>query len=454
MGTITGRIVDVDNGWNWEASYALTKHGVWRAVDNYAWEWTLVMNTGVGGGFFAGKDLTFLRLKCASSAGRVYVLGVARKALGSTDGTYYLFRTTDNGNSWVYREIATDENIYRKYIAQPYSDIIDNFTARSRVPPEWWTPKHRDVLPLNGSIVAGAYSCTKLNGSDWIQVHYDNNGLHNCAFEPGNCPDDCGHGYVHRNTGGSEVADIYHVYVRGASEACPQELKDFLTESFEVTEEEITFGEYPLEYDVDEARYLGFALRANPDHDAWEVYRYQLVWELVSEEPIAPAALDYGKHNDSIVYVGLETQVWRSTDSGDNWNVYIEDRGAYDIECHKAQDTADEDITFWSHDGRLFRSNGTVLTTHLLDESPLRQPFRIASDPVNGYPIYTLRSLGGDVHALYKINSGGGSEAIVAYMISGRTVRFLLGSTGGEGRRLFYIDLQSSPENTISGKGG
>lgn len=125
---------------------------------------------------------------------------------------------------------------------------------------------------------------------------------------------------------------------------------------------------------------------------------------------VAPKGFDIGKHNHMIVYVGTEDKIFKSTDGGAHFVEHIASDGANDIECHLAQSLADEEITFWSATtGELIRTVGGVVAGvygGVLDVTPQPTPFRIASDPINGFPIWVLEHQGSDVYKLRKSVDG------------------------------------------------
>ncbi|MBU2177438.1 MAG: hypothetical protein KJ556_20290, partial [Gammaproteobacteria bacterium] len=116
---------------------------------------------------------------------------------------------------------------------------------------------------------------------------------------------------------------------------------------------------------------------------------------------IVPKAMDVGRHNSSVVYVSANDKILRTSNGGITWEDYITDHGANDIECHQAQWSADEDITYWADDGHLYRaSDGDYGSGLYLELSPVNTPYRISSDPVDGWPIYALPysdTLGGNL---------------------------------------------------------
>ena len=125
---------------------------------------------------------------------------------------------------------------------------------------------------------------------------------------------------------------------------------------------------------------------------------------------VAPTAFDIGKHNPFIVYVGSNDTIYKSIDGGAHFVEHITSDGAMDIECHLAQSASDAEITFWSATtGELIRTVGGVVTGvygGVLDVVPIDIPFRIASDPVNGFPIWVLEHQGSYVYKLRKSNDG------------------------------------------------
>jgi hypothetical protein len=157
---------------------------------------------------------------------------------------------------------------------------------------------------------------------------------------------------------------------------------------------------------------------------------------------IAPAAIDMGKHNYSVVYVGTDDKIYKSIDGGAHWELFTEDYGAFDIECHMAQSVDDLDITFFSHNGYLFRTNNgaieSVFGGGVGDVEPSRVPYRISSDPIIGFPIFLLECQGGDTFNVIKSDDGVTWTDLVEDVIGARGIkcyRYIADNT----RRILYM---------------
>jgi hypothetical protein len=121
------------------------------------------------------------------------------------------------------------------------------------------------------------------------------------------------------------------------------------------------------------------------------------------------SAIDCGRHTPTVVYVGSTTRIYKSIDGGQHFVEHITTDGAYDIECHIAQPTADAEITFINTAGELIRTIGGVVGGvygGIIDVSPIAMHLRIASDPVNGFPLWVLEHQGGEVYKLRKSVDG------------------------------------------------
>lgn len=130
--------------------------------------------------------------------------------------------------------------------------------------------------------------------------------------------------------------------------------------------------------------------------------------DIYSSELVYPA-MDVGKHDYKVVYISSDNRIYMSPDSGQHFEVYYDSLGAYDIECHIAQDEADAEITFIGSDGHLYRTADSIVGGvygGVEDVVPIKIPIRVASDPVNAYPIWILEHQGYDVFKLRKSVDG------------------------------------------------
>jgi hypothetical protein len=180
-------------------------------------------------------------------------------------------------------------------------------------------------------------------------------------------------------------------------------------------------------------------ITANPDTGGTMVAYSWVFWHAPSIN--APSAMDVGKHNASIVYVGTKDAIIKSIDGAESFAEYIPEIEAYDIECYRGQDPLDGNLKIWTDDGKMYWTWRTVLNLVRYQEiAGNKVHLRIASQPVSARPTWLLAGTASEVfdlikgHMPYSVNH----ETKASDIPHARSLVFTRGDTT-DSYRLFYL---------------
>lgn len=400
MSTLSGlAIIDQDvDPLNNNVAYILTKEELWMTsnLQSNPPTWTKVLtNTSFSANM---TDVAFSRVRCRST--RTYVLG---KAINSTSETWYAvcFYST-NGTDWNY-----------SWVVEDIPEGSAPFHLEEDVP--WQNPvrddPNRGLTVIHNGVMCGGVMWGKRTSIIWpgVEIRYGTSKpVYSVTPEP--------------------VTTTMKIRVTGANlpsfgynaVSCGITTKDWRPRVVWGMGGDYTTGTYlgggVWYYEVNPPGgssnwYLGITdAKGTWIMDCWEQFDFMaeiIEWNGYNlGEPAI--AFDVGRHDPNKVYVSTSDKIYRSVDGGLHWDVYIDDHAANDIECHYAQ-ANDDEITFWGTDGKLYRTNGGKVEGvygGVADISPIKIPFRVASDPVNGFPIFVLEHQGGDVYKVRKSVDG------------------------------------------------
>jgi hypothetical protein len=406
--------------------YALTETQVLRTDDfsEASPTWTVVFDAEDLAYWDAmNGPLTLTRLK--ASGVMLYVLGYADQ--GDNSATGYLMRSREGGDTWAVKRIENSAGAYR-----PFSVTLGLISLPVHTNPPWWEI-YRIYHGRVGYDLAGDYNPWGM--ADWrdqptntleFRYQYDETTI-NGASPSGNNADEV-KAYVNE-----ELSAAQKITVR-----------TWFDDYFGVGGYEDR-GQNSMP--KDETRTDLLCERAyGGTPGLWKVWTF---WN--KQELIMPTAFDVGKHYPCVVYVGLEDKILVSRDEGETWEEYISDVGAYDVECHAADNPQDYDITFWSSDGELYRAiDGEKGASLYSEAAPTKVFHRIASDPEAGWPIFVLAYTGAGVCDVVRLTQSA-ATGLANLVPGGRCIRCWAGETSGT-RRLYFLDNEHIWYSTDDGE--
>jgi hypothetical protein len=438
-GTITGTIIDSD-AWYDEARdinyvYVATADAIWKTADIATPTWVKSLDANAAG-------RTVLRVKCAPSNGRVYVLAYNVNAVDSDDADIVLYRSDNMGGIWTEYPVETVTDAFKAYtVVKKYgthTEVLDFSLAHL---PEIDIPRLADAGNAQ-SPWAVAWSYTASHGGSWpasggwLGVAAATIGASDHYIVTGRGVNPPGYPYPIQPCG------IVNNLLSGGNKIVAW---GFLTDYFGTFYKVVNdYSDMPKEVGRTKFTFdLGGQGYGYPTTESctWNVYAY-VFYNIPS--PDFPSALDCGKHTANVVYIGLKTKIIQSNDGGITWTDYITSVGAWDIECHVGQDTTDQDITFWATDQYLKRSFRTAIAAAQLlqDAVECRQFGRIASDPVTVLPIMAFKCTALETYDLVYIPTtvlGSSVYTRVAGISRARSLKFIHGTQLTE-EHLYYCD--------------
>lgn len=164
-----------------------------------------------------------------------------------------------------------------------------------------------------------------------------------------------------------------------------------------------------------------------------------------------PYAMDVGRHDHGVVYIGLKDKIVVTRDGGFSFEDYITEHGANDVYCPAWDNPDDRNLLYWSTDGHLYWASGIVDSlankgSALLNETAAQKvPQRIAADPDSGWPVFALAYMT-NAFSLYLLEPGSGGGIVVSQnlLVSGISgARSLRCYKNAGGRRILYLDATS-----------
>jgi len=390
--------VDPDNTDN---AYMLTTTSLWKtSALTGAVSWSEILTYDQ----FSDLDgVTFLRVRARS--GYVYVLGKGNPITGSSD--VIVFYSYDSGTSWSYSVV--EENAISEYPSLE----IDSYGHSGWDSPGSYISANviGNIIVIEEGVVCATGGCQAFpNVKRWVNIKIDPPAPEPAGTYPtiefdigGRCPsqgyDDDGDAYpwctlFMESTWAGVYGDPLTTHASGTLDT-------------RYVQEVLGFGN-PWGH---EGRWS--ACPPEPCDDAIKKANFYITNIEIAGLPYGakdPKAFDIGRHDPRVVYVGTSLKIWTSLDGAQNWDVYTDEIGARDIECHYAQGDADGEITFWDSDGYIRRSSGGigggVVLGDAADVSYTDTPLRVASDTVNAWPIYILEHQGAQNYTLKKTDNG------------------------------------------------
>lgn len=155
-------------------------------------------------------------------------------------------------------------------------------------------------------------------------------------------------------------------------------------------------------------RYVGVPYALGNNRTIYEVGLY--INSGPTPVPTDPlSALAVGQHNAAKVYVSDgSSAIRRSVNSGAAWATYIA-AGAYDLECHYASNSNDNDLRYIGANGKFYTTVGSTPTERAGwgTETPVAVTGRIVTFVGDANLIYTLFHDGGDSYSVKRSTDGG-----------------------------------------------
>ena len=399
--TLSGPFIDQDMNYvDINTAYHLTELCLYKTTD-------LQVNPPVTGAIVLAAvtyvatfpDLKFCRVRARGNY--VYVLAVAN--IGVTDADIIVFYSLDAGVTWNYTVVVSDATVSFKSYTVTHKPL--EITS--------WPNCNGGILTQThvrtGDSVAGVCNPWALAARiydhptgmgtflDWqtqakdattIHDYYASTSPHNVIVGTGN--------YLLGGNGAAGAAFLDDYFGVGGWTAQTFPLLDGNMPK-DVNRVNVKFGAYHCTQFGDPGPFYF-------EGESW------VFWHMPSV--VLPTAFDIGKHDPLKVYVGTEDKIYKSSDGAQHFIEHITSDGANDIECHLAQPASDDEITFWSATTReLIRTNGGIIGGvfgGVIDVSVpnLPIPYRIASDPINGFPIYVLEHQGSNAYKLRYSSDG------------------------------------------------
>ena len=430
-GNLTGTIVDADKPvWANNKAYVLTTDGIWRTDDlgSAVPTWIKIYDAPAVEPGLPGYGLR--RIRCAKSYNKVYALAVADTEDSNTYDVHLLV-TINGGLTWGRNPVGTTSGIST-------SQFYDDEDYHSESKPAGVFYKHfgyqidrQDNANDEGknpwAIVLESGPTVDPQSQYWDTSNHTMSWRRDTAFAP--LTD-----FVHTNDGGT--IDGNHIVAMGNPSLNAEQkgrLETWLDNKFGSGAYTIVYsGTFQLPRD---AARTWIGVRLYGTDVAWEGhFKTHVVWRK-DAEPDIPVSLDVGAHNGMIVYVGLSNKVVRTDDGGRNWTDYVTLYGANDLECHAAQPRGDHDLNILTTGGKLFRVMDTDPGPEWLTETPSILAMRIASDPLNSWPMFVIKS----GTELVRIDADGTETTLRFSLVNGRSVQYRYGENR-ETRLLYLID--------------
>jgi hypothetical protein len=384
--TLSGPFIDQDMNYvDIQTAYHLTELVLYKTTD-------LQTNPPITGAivlaystFAELTDVKFCRVRARGNY--VYVMGMVN--IGAADADIVVFYSSDSGTTWRYTLVAQDVPIdFKTYKVTYNNSTLGSLGAGTGVSYDTHVRWGDSINTKNPWAIVLRHYTTRTDHPGWdgFAATGAADVIHPTGAASGEDPDGT-HYYAMVNNyltiPEKVIADGYVTDYLGAHDG-----------GITVT------SNMPL----DAARIKVAHACVGPS-DPWFNESW-VFWNI--PDPIKPTAFDIGKHNPLKVYVGTKDRIYRSNDGAAHFEEYLA-YGANDIECHLAQSASDDEITFWSDDGFLVRTVGGAVGGvygGVADVSPIAVPFRITSDPINGFPIFVLEHQGSEVYKLRKSVDG------------------------------------------------
>ena len=378
--------------------FALTDTAIWKSVNaaNNAPAWKKVFSlVGTNSNQFSSTlDPQFTRIKTTiARKGRLYAMAYAKVSASSSTYNLYIYRTSDGGETWT--KCATSSTLVNGpwfTLGQLGAQVVSSSSATD---------------PDN--IVTAASDCSnyaQINGGGYIVVDLGQQYTFNQVRAKGTW--DGINSYItldgsNDNSSFTSILDAGAAY-RLNSESCT--VNDTSPSLGSNTYRYLKIGQNP------------FAL------GNWQRYFEFSVSITAGSPPVAnlSGALDCGQHNPDYVYYSDGLNIYRSTNAGASFSVYIA-QGAYDVECPYAGNPTDNDITYWRTNGELHKTNGASAGSALLTESYPNSGHRRTCTFVQGTgaTIYVIEATASNSKTVKKTYNTGGSWTTGQSGISGAT---------------------------------
>jgi hypothetical protein len=382
---ISGPFIDQDMNYSdVNIAYVLTELCLYKCTDLQAGvpiSWAIVL---AGVSYPELVSIKFSRVR--SRDNHVYVMGYANP--GTTTADIVVFHSEDSGSTWAYSTIPGANMSMKPYTVVTSSYIYNRLAGVWATPYTMTIPRITDPANVCSPwAMAYTFECVQLSGyppiytppSCWVEVTGLDGGAspYYATAVRGTNPEVSPTGFANNllgwNFAGAEafLTDYFCSWTRAINGSVNMPKEDTRQEV------DINFGG------------SGFGYPAQPSKTLVTVFVF---YNIPSQ--IVPRGFDIGKHSPLKVYVGTKDRVYKSSDGAAHFIEHLTYDGANDIECHMAQPAADDEITFWSATtGELIRTfNGGIAGVYggVLDLIPSSVPYRIASDPINGFPIWVL----------------------------------------------------------------
>lgn len=431
-GALSGEeIIDASQA-TWDETrntvYVATSNAIWKTADLLAASptWTKVYDADSE---YSGLDALVLRVICAKTENKIYGLMTTRSDVGSDDADVYCLRSDDNGASWNAYEVYTKASSYSDFTVQIrpagnwlLEDNITNDTYHG-----YGTFSRKGSTPQPWGIAYLAPACADPRP----KAAFDNNA----SYQDTDL-------LIHPSYGGT-ADDVTIAVCTHNSSFGPGDLEVFISFLNSYFGPEDTYwsraGLWSTSMPFEAAR-VRVGVKGVVDNGADPIAITTFAfWNAVSVD--VPTAMDIGKHNDNLVYIGSDENIYQSSNGGELFTVWIPDASAYDIECHRGQDANDLNIKYWDADGKLWYPWRTTPGNYRYQEDYANKViFRIASDPVLGLPTFTLPGTGAEVYSLV-LNKQPYStvhDTKQTSLPAARSLGFYRGDDD-EARKLFYL---------------
>lgn len=368
-------------------AYVLCSNAIWKTVNATAnvpsWKKIFSLPGNAANQFHPSLDPQFARIKTTiARKGRLYAMAYARVTPSSSTYNLYIYRTSDGGDTWTKCSTpATQETDPWLSLGELSATVISSNNATN---PD-------NIVRVTSDCVSFA----RIGGGGEIVVDLGSLYKIEQARSKGTFDGINAFTYLDGSNDGSTWTGLLGSGFWTVNGDCS---------TFSTSPGAPTF--VPGSFRYLRINQQSFALANYTDHYQFELYITE------GNPPISNVskALDCGQHNPDFVYFSDGLNIYRSTNGGTTWGVYIA-HGAYDVECPYAGNPTDNNITYWRTTGGLYVTNGSSPGSALLTEAfPSRDHRRTCTFVQGtGATIYVAEATASGSKTIKKTYNGGGS---------------------------------------------